>query len=95
MLTDSCALLFVADNLLQQRAELYENAIMTAMRKCEHTSKQIEHICFQLAAASFSIKCVADRTLESSSSGRQPMSPRIERLSTKTRHQRAHCPREK
>ena len=33
MLSDSSALLVPADNLLQQRAELYENALITAMRK--------------------------------------------------------------
>ena len=76
MLTDWCAVLFAADNLLQQRAELYEMAIITALRKCEKTGKQTEHVCFQLAAASFSIKKVANRPFESCSRGRRPMTPR-------------------
>ena len=42
MLSDICALLVPADNLLQQRAELYENALITAMRKSKNEiAKQI------------------------------------------------------
>ena len=40
MLSDICALLVPADNLLQQPAELYENALITALRKLKNRNNK-------------------------------------------------------